>query len=100
MKRFTIEAKIELTERGGRTQPAMTGYRPGFCFIDNQQTSGSIKLLHTQVLQLGETTLVEISFFSEELLGAIKPGVEFNFFEGPVQVGSGKVMKILGWKEL
>jgi len=100
VKLSTIEAEIELAERGRRTQPAMTGYRPGFCFIDNQQTSGSIKLLHTQVLQFGETTLVEISFFSDELLGAIKPGVEFNFFEGPVRVSSGKVLKVLGWKEL
>lgn len=99
MKLFTIEAEIELTERGGRTQPAMTGYRPGFRFIDHQQTSGSIKLLHTQVLHLGVTTLVEISLFSDELLGAIEPGVEFNFFEGPVRVGSGKVLKVLGWKE-
>jgi translation elongation factor EF-Tu-like GTPase len=98
MKRlFKIEADIKINKQGGRTWPIITGYRPGFNFIDKMQTSGAINLLSKEYLHPGEEGIVEVSFISNELLGDITPGVRFKFYEGPIEIGSGKVLKVFGW---
>jgi translation elongation factor EF-Tu-like GTPase len=94
---FRIEADIKINKQGGRTWPIKTGYRPGFNFIDNKQTSGAINLLSKEYLHPGEEGVVEVTFISNELLGDIEPGVEFKFYEGPNEIGSGKVLKVVGW---
>jgi translation elongation factor EF-Tu-like GTPase len=96
---FKIEAEIKINEEGSRTWPIKTGYRPGFNFIDEKQTSGSIDLLDKEDLKPGEHSIVEICFVSDVLLGNIKPGTEFKFYEGPVEIGSGKVLNVIGWIE-
>lgn len=94
---FQILAKIRINREKGRTWPIRTGYRPGFNFFNEKLTSGSIKLLHSEFLEPGEETIVEVNFISNELLGDIRIGTEFKFYEGPVEIGSGKVLKIIGW---
>ncbi len=97
---FKIEAEIEINKKGGgRTWPIKTGYRPGFNFLDKMQTSGSIYLINREDLKPGEKGIVEVSFISNELLGAIQIGTEFKFYEGPVEIGNGKVLKVIGWVE-
>lgn len=96
-KLFKIKADISINI-GGRTLPIHTGYRPGFNFIDKSQTSGSISLLHQESLSPGEHGVVEVNFLSNELLGDIKPGIEFKFYEGPIEIGSGKVLSVIGWE--
>ena len=46
-----------------------------------------------------EQGLVELSFVSNDLLGDIKPRSEFKFYEGPVEIGNGKIFKVIGWEE-
>jgi len=94
---FKIEAKIIINNNGGRTLPIKTGYRPGFNFIDSKQTSGVIILKDINELNPGETASVEINFISDMLLGNIKSGSEFKFYEGPFEIGRGMVLKIVGW---
>ena len=96
---FKIEAEIKINKEGGRTWPIKTGYRPGFNFIDKKQTSGSMDLLNREDLKPGEEAIVEVSFISNELLGDIKEGTVFKFYEGPIEIGSGKVLKVIGWIE-
>jgi GTPase len=99
-KLFKIEAEIKINKRRGRTWPIKTGYRPGFRFIDKKQTSGSINLLSREYLKPGEEGVVEVTFVSNELLGHIKEGTVFRFYEGPVEIGIGKILKIFGWIEV
>lgn len=94
---FKIEAEIKINTERGRTWPIRTGYRPGFKFINDMQTSGSICLLNSNELNPGEKGLVEVNFISNELLGEIQIGTEFKFYEGPVEIGDGKVTKVIGW---
>jgi len=96
---FKIEAEIKINREGGRTWPITTGYRPGFQFINKTQTSGSILLLNNEDLKPGEKGIVEVSFISNELLGEIHLATEFKFYEGPIEIGEGKVLKVIGWVE-
>lgn len=98
-KLFKITARIAVNEKTGRTWPIETGYRPAFSFVSKSQTSGSIRLLEKDSLHPGEVGLVEISFVSDSLLGKIDSGTEFEFYEGPIQIGKGEVLKVLGWLE-
>jgi translation elongation factor EF-Tu-like GTPase len=96
-KLYKIEAEIEINKEGGRTWPIKTGYRPGFNFIDNKQTSGSINLLNREDLKPGERGFVEVSFISNNFLEKIDSGTEFKFYEGPVEIGGRRVLKVIGW---
>ena len=96
---FKVEAKIELEIGKGRTWPIKNGYRPGFNFIDNKLTSGSIVLINKDELKPGDTAVVEISFISNELLGEIHIGSQFNFYEGSIKIGHGHILKVIGWVE-
>lgn len=98
-KIYKIEAEIRIYKDAGRTWPIKTGYRPGFNFIGNKQTSGSINLLDKEDLKPGEIGIVEVSFISNELLGEVHYGTEFKFYEGPVEIGNGRVLKVIGWFE-
>lgn len=63
------------------------------------QTSGSILLLNRDDLRPGEKDVVEIRFISNMLLGDINAGTEFRFYEGPYEIGNGKVVEVVGWLE-
>lgn len=94
---FQIKAKISLLDKGGRFLPIKDGYRPGVRFKKNQQTSGYIELLDKNYIEPGEHGNVRISFHSTDPLGKIDIGISFNFYEGPVLIGSGEVINIIGW---
>lgn len=94
MELFKIKAEITI-KIGVRTLPVKNGYRPGFVFTDKGQTSGSIRLLKNIPLFPGETGLVEISFVSDSILGYLDQGTKFKFYEGPVEIGFGKVIQVL-----
>lgn len=94
---FQIDVKIKLEKEVGRTWSIKTGYRPAFNFIKETLTSGSITLLERDELYPGEEALVKINFHSLEPLGNIREGTSFNFYEGALLIGSGKVLNIIGW---
>lgn len=96
-KIFKIEAEIRM--KYTRTWPIKTGYRPGFKFNSKAQTSGSIHLFGNVEINPGEKAIVEVIFISDELLGDIRVGTEFKFYEGPIEIGDGKVLKVIGWVE-
>jgi len=99
LKTFRIQAEIKIKKEGGRSWPIKTGYRPGFNFLGNHQTSGQINLLKRDDIKPGEQGVVEVDFFSDELLGNIASGSEFRFYEGPTEIGVGKVLNVIGWVE-
>lgn len=95
-KLFRIEAEI-CFESPIRSLPIISGYRPGFKFVGNSQTSGSIRLLTKDELHQGESGYAEISFISDKLLINVTTGSRFRFFEGPIEIGSGEVKRIVGY---
>lgn len=99
IKLFTIQAKIKINTEGGRTWDIKSGYRPGFSFIPRSQTSGAITLLNEEKLSPGEQGIVEVKFVTDKLLGDIKPGIQFKFYEGHTEIGSGEVLEVVGWVE-
>jgi elongation factor Tu len=83
----------------GRKSPFFSGYRPGFSFSGNMQTSGHIELINKKELYPGQSAIVNIYFFSDQLLGNIMPNTEFKFFEANIEIGFGKVIKVFGWEK-
>jgi len=66
-KTFRIQAVIKIKKEGGRSWPVKTGYRPGFKFIGNHQTSGQINSLKRDDIKPGEQGVVEVVFFRMNL---------------------------------
>lgn len=89
----------------GRKNPIMSNYRPNHWFGDWQTIDGktykmflmgNIKLLDTELLELEQTGLAEVTFVSiKELIDKLAVGFEWQMFEVPRLVGNGKVLEIL-----
>lgn len=79
-----------------RQTPFSSGYRPLFCFIERNRTSGQITLLNKEEFKPGEEGLVEITFLSKDYLGDnFSEGTKFTFGEGMEPLGEGEVKEIL-----
>jgi elongation factor Tu len=92
-----IEAEITLlpTERGGRSGPAASGYRPQFYYgcddWDAVQTYLGVDLVWP-----GETVRAQISFLNPEAhQGRVFEGMPFLIREGNRVVGYGRVTRLL-----
>lgn len=94
-KLFKIKADIQINVNG-RKNPFSSGYRPGFSFFGNMQTTGHIELINEKELYPGQSAIVNIYFFSDQLLGNIKSNNKFKFFEADIEIGFGKVIEIIG----
>ena len=98
-KTFQIKAQISLLKENGREGYISTGYRPAFDFGEKSLTSGAIFLLNTEKLDPREKDTVFIHFISHKLLGDIKEGTNFSFFEGKNKIGEGTVLNVIGYRE-
>ncbi|GGD34335.1 hypothetical protein [Flavobacterium orientale] len=90
---FIIKAKITFSANSLRTWPIDNGYKPLFDFGNDIKTSGIIK----GKLEKGETSEVEIYFYTDEPFKTISNGTKFRFYEWPNLIGTGEINEIIGW---
>ncbi|AWA31067.1 elongation factor Tu [Flavobacterium magnum] len=93
---FIAELKYLKTEDGGRKTAAKSGYRPQVQFdFEKMSTSGSQKFVDKEIVFPGESVLAEITLLSPQFFEyKLKVGMQFNFHEGPIIVGSGKILEL------
>lgn len=98
---FIAQLKYNSTEEGGRSTPAMSGYRPAIKFeIDDMLTSGSQTFIDKEIVYPGEYVMAEIKIIAvPHFKGRLKEGMTFTFNEGTNLIGTGTIKKIIN-KEL
>lgn len=94
---FIAVLKYRTTEHGGRTTAAVSGYRPQVKFdFAEKQTSGAQYFINKELVFPGERVdaaikVVAVDFFKN----ALTEGMEFEFCEGAVTMGVGKIKQIV-----
>lgn len=85
------------TEQGGRKTPAATGYRPQIQFpFHSGQFPGSQNFIDTENAFPGETLNAEITLPETDYFkGRIYAGLDFEFYENGVLIGTGVIKKLL-----
>jgi len=88
-------------EEGGRSRPALTGYRPEVKFdFDPMITCGIQSFLDQEEVYPGCIVEAMINIIAvPHFKGRLEEGMEFTFSEGPRIVGTGIIKEILN-KEL
>jgi len=95
--RRDILATITLfsTAEGGRTTPALTGYRPQLRYGENGW-SAIHEYIGTDAVDPGQTVQAFLTFMSSEPHeGKLFPGLTFDLCEGSRVIGKGTIIKIL-----
>ncbi|HEX8269558.1 MAG TPA: hypothetical protein VF581_06670 [Flavobacterium sp.] len=93
---FTALLTYVSSKEGGRQTPASSGYRPTIKFPFHQDMfSGIQNFVDTDLVFPGDTVTADITLpGAEPLMGKMYEGLDFDFFEGPVLIGSGVVTKV------
>jgi len=92
-----IEAEVWFlpTEGGGKTKPALSGYRPQHLIMENYQTSGEHQYINKEQVNPGEKAIANIWFISPEAYPkSLWIGREIEVREGSWIVGCAKVTRI------
>jgi translation elongation factor EF-Tu-like GTPase len=92
-----IEAEITFvpTDRGGRTTPAFSGYRPQF-YYNEQNFDADQEYPDVEAVFPGQTVRAFLRFLSPDVhIDRVRPGLEFEVREGVRIVARGRVTKIL-----
>ncbi len=94
---FIAELRYLTTEEGGRKTPAISGYRPHIKFeFTNMQTSGQQTFLNREIVYPGDKVNAEIKMWSVDYFAnSLEEGMTFEFREGPITIGTGKITSIL-----
>ena len=93
-------AELEYKLEGGRTTPAMSGYRPQIKFeFDEMQTSGQQQFINRKLVFPGDRVIAEINILSvDHFTNKLEEGMEFEFREGSRIIGNGKILTIVNKK--
>lgn len=93
-------AELEYKLEGGRTTPALSGYRPQIKFeFDGMQTSGQQKFINRKLVFPGDKVIAEINILSVDYFSnKLEEGMEFEFREGSRIIGNGKILTIVNSK--
>jgi len=85
------------SEKGGRSTPASSGYRPTIKFpFEQGMFTGIQNFIGTDLVFPGDVVNAEITLLSaEHLVGKIYAGLDFEFFEGTNLIGHGVITKML-----
>lgn len=88
------------SEEGGRKTPVISGYRPGIKFeLSDMLTSGAQTFIDRKIVYPGDTVEAEINIISVDYFaGQLKEKMNFDFREGPIVIGTGKIKHILNDK--
>ncbi|MTI23115.1 elongation factor Tu [Fulvivirga sp. RKSG066] len=97
---FIAELQYLSTENGGRETPAKSGYRPQIKFdFDEMQTSGQQTFIDRETVNPGEKVRAKIKIVSTDYFTrTLIEGMEFEFREGAMKVGTGKIEHIVNKK--
>ena len=98
-KKFDFKAvlKYRTADEGGRKTPANSGYRPQLKFkFTEMQTSGYQHFIGTNIVNPGETITALIGMSTTNYYeNKLKVGMEFEFREGEIIIGIGKIIEIM-----
>ena len=97
---FIATLTYKTTENGGRLTPAKSGYRPQIKFdFTEMQTSGHQTFIDKETVLPGETISAKIKIGSPDYFaGCLTEGMEFEFREGEVVIGTGEIKYIVNDK--
>ena len=91
-----VELTFLSTENGGRSKPAVTGYRPQFHYAGHDWDACH-EYPDVEEVNPGDTVRAYFSFLSPAAhFGAVQPGMPFLVREGQRTVGYGVVTRLLG----
>jgi len=93
-------AELEYRLEGGRTSPAMSGYRPHIKFpFDEMQTSGQQRFIDRSLVFPGDRVKAEINIIAVDRFAfKLEEGMTFEFNEGSRRIGTGKILAIVNEK--
>lgn len=93
-------AELEYKSEGGRKTPAISGYRPQIKFeFDETQTSGKQRFIDRKFVFPGDKVNAEINILSvDHFANKLEEGMKFEFREGSVVIGKGKILTIVNEK--
>ncbi|MCO6148852.1 hypothetical protein [Flavobacterium sp. NRK1] len=94
---FKATLKYNTHEEGGRSMPALSGYRPDIKFdFDEMITCGIQTFLNKEKVYPGDIVEAVINIFSvPHFKGRLNKGMGFTFCEGPNIIGTGIIDEIL-----
>jgi hypothetical protein len=97
---FTAELNYRTTEQGGRSTPAISGYRPQIKFeFSEMQTSGQQTFIDKEQAYPGDSLEAKIKIISPDYFAhSLTEGMEFEFREGDRIIGTGKIKYIVNAK--
>ena len=101
MTDFIAELKYTTAEQGGRSMPAFSNYRPQIKFeIDEMRTCGQQIFIGRDKVYPGESVKAKIQITGVQFFkNRLEEGMNFEFLEGAILIGTGKILTILN-KEL
>jgi len=84
------------TEEGGRRTPVASGYRPQVKFdFEKIMTSGQQTFINQEVVFPGDMVEAEIHLlYTDCFENKLTEGMEFDFKEGSVVIGQGKITQV------
>lgn len=84
-------------QKGGMTTPASSGYRPAIKFPFEQDSFTGIQdFIGTDLVFAGDVVSAEITLLSTEyFIEKIYEGLDFEFYERNILIGTGVITKIL-----
>lgn len=93
-------AELEYKSEGGRTIPAVSGYRPQIKFgFDEMQTSGQQNFIDRKLVFPGDKVTAEVNILSiDYFANKLEKGMKFEFREGAKIIGIGEIKEILNTK--
>ncbi len=95
-----VKASIILlpTERGGRSSPLISGYRPNHNFLGpdkDKMCMGQVTVDNDESIQPGQEKSVEILFvLLDEYVELLEPGFKWRIQEGSRHVGDGEIIEV------
>lgn len=90
-----VELHFIATDRGGKSNPVRSGYRPQF-FYRGQDWDAHHTYIDRDEVQPGESVRAYLTFLSPDLhVGHITEGMPFLIREGRLTVAYGRVLRIV-----
>ncbi len=93
---FIASLYFKKTEDGGRTNFALSGYRPQMKFnFTEMQTSGQQTYIDNRMVFPGDNinALIKLTT-TEHLKGQLREGTTFEFLEGDSLIGTGRILNL------
>lgn len=93
---FMALLRYKARDEGGRSRSAKSGYRPAIQFAFSEMTTtGQQIFVGRDWVHPGESVYAHIKIISTDYFREkLYEGIEFEFKEGPIVIGTGRVIEI------